>query len=205
TPGAYEMPPPVPNNARMLGIPQPVAFCTGVNNIVVNVNNAGTNNITSLQIHWTINNVPQTPYSWTGNLAPYASTNITVGNFNFLTGVLYDIKAWTFMPNGVPDQQPSNDTFEVTRRSSLSGNFTINSAVATGGTNYQNFNAFSDDLNNYGICGPVVANVVVGSGPYTERVQFGNIAGSSATNTIRILGNGETIRFNSTGTADMPI
>lgn len=205
TPGAFEMPPPVPNNARMLGIPAPMAFCPGVNDVVVNVNNAGINNITSLQIHWTVNGVPQTPYNWTGNLTPSTNTNITIGNYNFLTGVIYNIKAWTYLPNGSPDPQPANDTFQAVRRSSLSGSFTINSALPTGGTNYQNFNAFSNDLNEYGICGPVVAEVVVGSGPYNERVQFGNIVGASPVNTIRIHGNGETIRYNSTSTTEMPI
>jgi hypothetical protein len=80
----------------------------------------------------------------------------------------------------------------------LSGTVTINSGVATGGTNYQTWNAFATDLNSVGVSGPLVVNVVSATGPYNEQVLFNQATGVSATNTITINGNGNTLTFNST-------
>jgi len=82
------------------------------------------------------------------------------------------------------------------------GTYTINSAMPTGSGNFQSFT----DAANYikcGIAGPIVFNVAMGSGPYTEQVTFPQIGGSSPTNTITINGNGETLTF-SGGTATNP-
>ena len=75
----------------------------------------------------------------------------------------------------------------------LSGNYTINSALATGGTNFQTFNDLATSLNTSGVSGPVVATVVSGSGPYSEQVTFSNIPGAGAAATITLEGSGETI------------
>src|SRR5690606_13602369 len=69
----------------------------------------------------------------------------------------------------------------------------LNSALSTGSGNYQTFGDFVNDLTNNGICGPIVLNVVQGSGPYNEQVDIPQISGSSATNTITINGNGDTL------------
>ncbi|MEZ5046400.1 MAG: hypothetical protein R2831_05360 [Chitinophagaceae bacterium] len=79
----------------------------------------------------------------------------------------------------------------------LAGNYTINSALPTGGTNYASFASLVADLNCGGISAPVVVDVVSGSGPYNEQVSFGQIGGVSSTNTITINGNGETLKYTS--------
>ena len=76
----------------------------------------------------------------------------------------------------------------------LSGNYTINSAQATGGTNFQTFNDFATDINTNGITADVIVTVAPGSGPYNEQVTFANISGAGPTSTVTIEGNGETIR-----------
>lgn len=81
------------------------------------------------------------------------------------------------------------------------GTYTINSAVPTGGTNFQTFNAAVAAL-NCGIAGPVVFNVVAGSGPYNERVVIPDMATSSATNTITFNGNGNTLTYTSSLNAE---
>ena len=81
----------------------------------------------------------------------------------------------------------------------VSGMYTINSGVATGGTNFQTFT----DAFNYikcGINGPVVFNVNAASGPYNEQVTVPHINGASAVNPVIINGNGRTINFNSVNT-----
>jgi hypothetical protein len=82
----------------------------------------------------------------------------------------------------------------------LNGTYTINSATATGGTNYQSFTDFATDINANGVSGPVVIDVVANSGPYNEWVQFNDISGSSSTNTITLNGNSNTVSYSGTST-----
>ena len=49
------------------------------------------------------------------------------------------------------------------------GTYTINSAVVTGGTNFQSFSDAYYAL-RCGIAGPVIFNVASGSGPYNEQL-----------------------------------
>lgn len=81
------------------------------------------------------------------------------------------------------------------------GTYTINSGAATGGTN---FHSFGDAVNAFacGVTGPVVLNVVPSSGPYNEQVVIPELLGTSATNTVTINGNHETLTFNSTSSSD---
>jgi len=79
----------------------------------------------------------------------------------------------------------------------MSGTYTINSAVATGGTNFQSFTDAATALGG-GVTGPVIFNVQSGSGPYNEQVVLNNITGTSATNTITFNCNGVTLSFLST-------
>ena len=82
----------------------------------------------------------------------------------------------------------------VTSPPLVSGTFTIDNRIPTGGTNFTSFN----DAYNYikcGINGPVVFNVASGSGPYEEQLIMAEVPGASATNTITFNGNGNTITF----------
>ncbi len=75
----------------------------------------------------------------------------------------------------------------------LSGNYTINSAIVTGGTNFQSFNDFASSINSNGISASVIATVEPGSGPYQESVIFNNISGVSSAATVTLEGSSETI------------
>jgi hypothetical protein len=79
----------------------------------------------------------------------------------------------------------------------LNGVYTINNGLATGGTNYQSFNAFATAINTGGVSGPVTVNVVLGSGPYIEQVTLNQIVGVSGTNKLTINGNNCLLQFNS--------
>lgn len=80
------------------------------------------------------------------------------------------------------------------------GSYTINSAQATGGTNFQSFNALASALQTNGVAGNVVIDVVAGSGPYNEQVVFQNIPGIDIGATVILNGNGETITAPTTTT-----
>src|SRR5690606_7041783 len=116
-----------------------------------------------------------------------------------MPGTITTIKAWTSLPNNVADTVNNNDTIYVTLQSSLFGNLTINSALPTSGNNYQSFTDLANDLMTYGVCGPVVATVAPGSGPYNEYFYLGDVFGSSSTNTINIKGSNETITWDGSG------
>ncbi len=82
----------------------------------------------------------------------------------------------------------------------VSGAYTINSGLPSGGTNFNNFTDFASEINLGGLAGPVTVEVVAASGPYNEQVILGEITNSSATNTISINGNGEKLEYLSTTT-----
>ncbi len=81
------------------------------------------------------------------------------------------------------------------------GTYTINKNNPTtwpGAGAASNFNSFAAAYAavSCGIAGPVVFDVVAGTGPYTEQLLInGVVGGSSATNTITFKGNGNTIAF----------
>lgn len=83
----------------------------------------------------------------------------------------------------------------------LSGDYTINSALPTGGNNFQSFTDLAAALNANGISGNVTATVEPGSGPYQEQVVFSNITGSGPSATITLDGSGETITAVTSGAA----
>ena len=83
----------------------------------------------------------------------------------------------------------------ITNATPLNGTYTLNSALPTGGTNFQTFTALANALNCAGVSGPVEVNVAVASGPYSEQIILNSIPGASATNTITINGNNETLTF----------
>ncbi|HET9505548.1 MAG TPA: T9SS type A sorting domain-containing protein [Hymenobacter sp.] len=80
----------------------------------------------------------------------------------------------------------------------LSGAYTINSALPTGGTNFASFAAAASRLSFSGVSGPVT--IAVTGGPYTEQFALGVISGTSATNTVVVNGGGSTIQFGSNDT-----
>jgi trimeric autotransporter adhesin len=85
-----------------------------------------------------------------------------------------------------------------------SGTYTINSAVATGGKNFQSYNDAVNAI-RCGVRGAVVFDVAAGSGPYREQVIIPQINGTSATNTVTFNGNGTKLVYLSTNTNERAI
>ncbi len=121
--GAFEIAPVGNNNARMFAIMNPTGnVCTGPQPVTVVVGNAGVNNITNMQVNWSVNGVTQTPLSYSTpaypTLVPMTSQTgqfsdtVTLGNANLITGA-NTIRVWTTLPNGQPDSHPSNDTAQL--------------------------------------------------------------------------------------------
>jgi hypothetical protein len=93
--------------------------------------------------------------------------------------------------NSLPVQVTTNAT-------PVTGTFTINKGTAASATNFQSFTAAMASIECGGVGGPVVFNVVANSGPYNEEAVIPAVPGTSATNTITINGNGNTLASTST-------
>ena len=125
------------------------------------------------------------------------------GNFSGSTKRLI----FTWRNDGSLGAQPpaTIDNVTVTSQTAnpISGAFTINSALPTAGTNFTNFTDAASRLNQDGISGPVTLTVT--GGPYTEQFLLGEVAGTSATNTIVVNGGGRTIRYASTSSTQRAV
>jgi PKD repeat protein len=93
------------------------------------------------------------------------------------------------------------------------GTYTIDAGGTASGTVYKSFKDLATDLSNGtrsdggsangpGISGAITVNVKASSGPYTEQVLFKPVSGASATNTITINGNGETLQYTATSSSN---
>jgi hypothetical protein len=182
-PGAIEFV--VPNNdAGVFAILNPGKnYCPGSGTVEVNIRNYGLFALTDVLIDWEINGAAQPQVALSGmNLAQGQDTNVVLGSFNFATGQTYTVEAYTSQPNNVVDEEFSNDTSVVVVNEGLSGNFTIDPNLPSGGTNFISFNEAADTLEARGICGPIVVEAV--SGVYNEQVEFFEVPNSSAVNTV---------------------
>jgi hypothetical protein len=170
------------NNAGITAMTSPVDFCAGTFPVIVNLQNAGRNAITSATINWTLNGVPQPAINWTGMLdtlnATTRNTLVTLTTMPFAPGTPYTFVVWSSMPNGVPDTITFNDTLTVTKKAAIAGTYTIGGASP----DYATFTAAVNDLVQNGICGPVIFNVR--NGNYNANLDLGPISGTSSVNTI---------------------
>jgi hypothetical protein len=178
------------NNASISEFVGPIEFCNGNQDIKVKLKNTGNNLIYFVTIQWTLDGVHQTPVYWNSPLdtaggSAYANdTTITIGNvlFNYSTRL---VRAWTEIPNYIPDTVNYDDTLTVALTPALGGNYTID-ANGSGMNNFTSFSAAAAALSAKGICSPVYLTVAPGT--YVEQPVFSQIPGASSTNTITIDG-----------------
>jgi gliding motility-associated-like protein len=81
----------------------------------------------------------------------------------------------------------------------VSGTYTINSTLPTGGANFQSFTDAVAFLQT-GLNGPVTFDVAAGTGPYNEQIYLNNKIGTTAINTLTFNCNGVTLSFSSNNT-----
>lgn len=187
----------VPNDVGVLSYASPtsLAVLPGTQNVEVDIRNFGTTTVNTFDLDWSVNGLVQgTTINYATPLAPSTTTPvISLGTYN-ATGT-DTLRAWTSNPNGGIDGFPLNDTLTMITCLGLSGNYTIDAGQATGGINFVSFQAAIDSLLSCGVAGPVVFDVVQGSGPYQEQVVIPAINGASAINTITFRGHGDTLQF----------
>lgn len=135
-------------------------------------------------------------YQWQSSIDNVTFTNIPGANsVNYNTGALTTTRFYRLSVTcGAITDLSTAVRVEVVGTPLAGGTYTINSAAPTGGANFQTFADFTGAIFCGGIAGPVVLNVVPGSGPYNEQVIWTNIS-TSTTNTITINGNGNILTF----------
>lgn len=163
-----------------------------------------------VELNWTENNGAtswEIEYGLTGFTQGTGTSKIASTNPDTLTalsiGSSYDWYIRTIC--GVADTSiwVSGGTFFFAG-SPLSGTYTLDSAIVTGGTNFQSFTDLVLSLTNAGVNGAVTVNVTAASGPYEEQVIITSVPGISATNSVTINGNGEIVQYDAL-TADRRI
>jgi hypothetical protein len=193
--GAFEFSPPA-IDADITWISPAAPASPGLHTIIVNVtNNSAATTVTSVELEYTDGTITQAE-TFTGlTLLPSTSQQFSFTTQYSLT-TASNMRAYIKNINGIPDGNRANDTTTLQNIciGFASGTYTINSAVATGGGNFQTFTDAITAISSCGIMGPVVFNVDAASGPYTEQITIPQIINASATNTITFNGNGRTIQ-----------
>jgi hypothetical protein len=161
-------------------IDSPGFFCNGPQNIVARVQNFGKNVVTGFNVNWSLNGTAQTPIASTSVLDTMGGLNPSFTQITLASGYLFPstptlIKAWTSSPNNTNDTIRVNDTSQVTKQPSISGNYTIDPA-GSGATNFTSFASAISALSASGVCGPV--NFTVAPGTYTNQIIIGDKEGA---------------------------
>ncbi len=147
------------------------AICGDETDIDVTFRNYGNQDLTSLDINYSINGGTTSTYPWTGTLAPGGTENITISNVAFTPQANNTVVVETSNPNGVTDQNVNNDQ-ATTNFSQFSAAGQVNNGVMPGNaivtivtdqwggeTTWQ----ITDDA----------GNVVASGGPYTNQQSAG--------------------------------
>ncbi len=128
------------NDAGVTSINEPNVFCPGSHDVVVSIQNFGSNKINSVDVHWSVNGMPQTPATYTGTLDTTggigsSSASVNLGSYNFSTAT-HNVKAWTTNPNGQTDPVNANDTANATISWNIPSpkNLSVSSVTASSAT-----------------------------------------------------------------------
>ncbi|MDR0606003.1 MAG: T9SS type A sorting domain-containing protein [Bacteroidales bacterium] len=134
----------------------------------VRIVNKGIDNLTKCTVEWTIDDVPQQPYTWTGNLPEEFTDTIRLGYYTATQlGQLDTIVVWVKNPNDVDDAVKTDDTASV-KILGCSGNLSGNQIVGTGGTFTSMANAITA-IKECALTGDLILQL---KGTYTESIDL---------------------------------
>lgn len=154
------------------------------------IRNYGTNDITGLDISFSVNGVFQQTVPWTGFLSEgMSSAPVFLGNAVFSNGA-NTLKVWTSNPNNTSDNNPHNDTLtQIVYGCNvfLYGNYSVGGV----GSDFVTLDDAIDAVVNCGISGPVTFNLE--PGVYDGRLALSSIPNISAANTVTFKGTTGTI------------
>lgn len=112
------------------------AVCPGSYPVNVTIQNFGINQIDSVMVNWSVDGMLQTPVWHKGLLdtvggAGLSEAVVILGNYTFTSGVTYQLKSWTSMPNSAVDTTNLNDTLSVPIRLGAPTGFSVSNVMTT--------------------------------------------------------------------------
>ncbi len=160
------------NDAGVTGVMGPVeGFGPGSTPVRVRVKNYAPKPINSVRIRWIIDGVEQPSFTASGLNIPYLSTgDILVGNYTFYNKTPmgpFTVKAWTEVPNGVIDEDKTNDEYNGgIGPSFVPGTYTIGGYAA----HFANLQDASSYLSGSGVLGTGDVVFEIRPGTYTGQI-----------------------------------
>jgi PKD repeat protein len=105
--------PPNENDLSVIDILNPIGDnCPGTISPSVVIKNRGTNNLSSAQISYQLNNGQITNFTYAGNLASGQTATVILPEFTSYLGN-HSLKVYSTLPNGVQDPSPEFDTMQI--------------------------------------------------------------------------------------------
>ncbi len=162
-------------------------FCAGSQMMSVHIRNYGGNEIDSVDVNWEWDGVPQTPIHFIGNMPLGGGDSlVNLGLQTLTSGQTYTLKAWTSLPNGIGDENNTNDTLSASIHTGMTGTYTIGGSSP----DYSTFTDAINDLKTNGFCDTVIMNVRPGT--YTGQMVMLYFPGSSGKQVIFRAENGDS-------------
>lgn len=169
------------NDVAAVSIDSPrQAFAADIHPIYVSIFNNSPDTLTSAAINWEVNGVAQPVFNWSGILGSAETRDsICIGNFLFEVATAYFITAWTSLPNGMEDEDMTNDTMKVENLyAALGGIYTIGGVEP----DFPDFQSSVDAMIKGGVIDQVTFNVR--DGVYEEQLVMPEIMGVDSVNTL---------------------
>ena len=167
-------------DAGLLALSAPTKpFAVGNRDVSVLLINNSDSVLNNVNINWLVNGSTQPVHNWVGSLASGDTVSVNIGSFSFALKNKHLIKAWTSLPNGIADLNPTNDTLQAdSLYAALGGTYTL------GGTSpdFSNFTEAVTTLSLGGVMDAVIFKVRTAA--YNEQVSIPQIKGSSAEHDI---------------------
>ncbi|GAL86035.1 parallel beta-helix repeat-containing protein [Sporocytophaga myxococcoides] len=161
----------------LLSVTSPLAPVPAGNQTVkVILFNNGSETVETANLSWSVNDTLKTAKVWTGSLAPSESVEVSVGDFNLVSGATISVKVWI---SNSSDNNPYNDTLKVNNlRAGMRGIYTIGKE----NSDFINFTSAVAALTSAGVAGNVEFHVQPDT--YTEQFIIPEIYGTSDTSTV---------------------
>lgn len=171
---------PAANDASVAELKSPGSnFAATTYDIIAVVKNLGTDTIKKVTVKGKINNDTFTRKLVIKSFKTGDTIHVKLGQFTFHKDSIYNIKVWSFSPNGIADENTTNDTLKIlNKRTALSGVYTIGGASP----DFTNFKAAVFAMVSRSIIDSV--RFRVRSGTYNEHIEIPNIVGSQKRNAI---------------------
>ncbi len=144
-------------------------FAKGTQDVKLVLYNFGSDDVTTLTADWEVNGSTQSTYNYSGSLLSGTFDTVTIGSHFFDYNLPYTIKAWTFGPNSLADENVANDTMLVSSLyPAVSGIVTIAGSTP----DFDSIPQALEAMQNGGVLGGATLNIRTGT--YSGNLLFEN-------------------------------